>query len=231
VSTAVKVALIVPAYNAASTLPRLLDTLGTVFDKGHVLVIDDGSTDGTSALCGAAGVTVVRHAHNAGKGAALRTGFQWALARGYEAVLTMDADGQHDPAEVPRFLSAADAGQADILIGSRMHRPAGMPWQRRLSNRLTSCILSWRTGQRIRDSQSGYRLIRAQVLARVSLETSRFQTESELLIKAGLQGFRIDAIPVQSIYRASASAIQPFLDTWRFVVLVARSMTWKRNGA
>lgn len=220
------VGLIVPAYNAASTLSRLLDEAGQVLEQRQILVVDDGSTDQTSEVCRAAGVSVLRHAGNRGKGAALRTGFQWAIEQGYAAVITMDADGQHDCRDIPRFIDAAVSGPADIVVGSRMDRPDGMPWARQLSNRLTSRILSWRTGQRIQDSQSGYRLIRVGVLQTVSLETTRFQTESELLIKAGRRGYRISFIPIRSMYNAPVSAIRPVVDTWRFVVLLVRSAMW-----
>ena len=223
------VALLVPAYNAASMLPRLLQEAGVFFEKRHILVVDDGSTDRTADVCRTAAVTVLCHPGNRGKGAALRTGFQWAIKHGYQAVLTMDADGQHDCREIPHFFAAAENDQADIVIGSRMERPEGMPWQRRFSNRLTSRVLSWRTGQRIRDSQSGYRLIKTTVLRTVLLVTTRFQTESELLIKAGLQGYRIQSIPITSIYTARRSTIRPFVDTWRFVALVARSLAWRKT--
>ncbi len=107
-----------------------------------------------------------------------------------------------------------------------MDRPDGMPWARQLSNRLTSRIISWRTGQRIQDSQSGYRLIRVVVLQTIPLVTTRFQTESELLIKAGLRGYRISSIPIRSVYTTPLSAIRPVVDTWRFLALLVRSMMW-----
>lgn len=227
----VKTALIVPAFNAASTLPRLLEELTVVFDSRDILVVDDGSTDGTEMVCRDAGIAVIRHPVNIGKGAALRVGFSWSLARGYNAVVTLDADGQHDGREIARFIKAAQTGRAGVIVGSRMDRPDGMPWQRRMSNRITSWVVSRRIGQTIRDSQSGFRLIRSEVLRSVTLETDRFQTESELLIKAGLCGFRIEAIPIRSIYISSRSAIRPWGDTWRFVVLMVKSLFWKRGVA
>ena len=220
------VALIIPAYNATPTLSRLLEDAGIFFDPTHILVVDDGSTDDTAEIARQSGVTVLCHESNCGKGAALRTGFRWALDHGYQAVMTMDADGQHACREIPLFLEAAEHPDTDIVLGSRMDDPGGMPWQRRLSNRLTSRILSWRTGRQIQDSQSGFRLIKTKVLVGITLETNRFQAESELLIKAGLQGYRIDSVPITSIYAARSSAIRPFADTWRFVALVVRSLGW-----
>ena len=224
-------ALIIPAYNALSTLPRLLKNAGQIFDKRHILVIDDGSTDDTAAAAQDAGANLIRHPQNRGKGAALRTGFNWALEQDYEAIITMDADGQHDEREIPKFLEAGETQTGAIIIGSRMDRPAGMPWHRRFSNRLTSRILSWRTGQHIRDSQCGYRFIRTEVLRQITLDTTRFQTESELLIKASINGFRIESIPIRTIYTAPHSSMRLGADTWRFVVLMIKSMAWKSKKA
>ncbi len=220
------VALIIPAYDAAPTISRLLEDAGMFFGAGHILVVDDGSTDDTAAIARQSGAVVLGHVVNRGKGAALRTGFRWALDNGYDAVLTMDADGQHACHEIPLFLEAAESFDSDIILGSRMADPSGMPWHRHFSNRLTSRILSWRTGQKIHDSQSGFRLIKTKVLADIALETNRFQAESELLIKTGLCGYRIGSVPITSIYTGHHSAIRPFTDTCRFVVLIGRSLGW-----
>ena len=220
------VALIIPAYNAGSTLPGLLSSLVGIFDNRHILVVDDGSMDDTVLRCEESNIVVVSHAENSGKGAALRTGFSWAVAHGYDAVITMDADGQHDWRLVPRFLEAGETGTMDLLLGSRMEAPHEMPMGRRFSNRLTSLLISWRIGQTITDSQCGFRWIQTRLLQNIKLETTRFQTESELLIKAGLKGFRISSIRIPSVYRHSRSSIRPVSDTWRFVVLYVRSLFW-----
>ena len=223
------VALLIPAYNARSTLPRLLTVVGPFFDKHHILVIDDGSTDGTASVVQNTGTNLIQHPQNLGKGAALRTGFDWALARDYDAIITMDADGQHDEREIPKFLAAADRSIGAIIVGSRMGKPEGMPWHRRLSNRMTSWLLSRRTGQTIQDSQCGYRFIRTEVLRKVTLETTRFQMESEILIKASLAGFHIGFIPIQTIYNAPHSSMHLATDTWRFVWLMIKSMAWNNK--
>ena len=223
------VALIIPAFNAASTISRLLHEAGMFFVVDRIVVVDDGSTDGTGDLAEGLGVAVLRHPDNCGKGAALRTGFSWALNRGFDGVVTMDADGQHACSDLPALLQAAAENGAGIVLGSRMSDPGSMPWQRRLSNRLTSAIVSLRTGQRVTDSQSGFRYVSADVPRSVSLTSDRFQAESELLIKGALAGFRISAIPVASIYTGGGSAIRPFLDTWRFVWLVIRSLFWSSS--
>ncbi len=223
------VALIVPAYNAAPTISRLLKEAGMFFDMQDIMVVNDGSKDGTGDRARETGVAVLHHGANLGKGASLRTAFHRALDEGYDWVVTMDADGQHASGEIGAFLEAAKDGVADVVIGTRMNDPGSMPWQRRLSNRMTSRIVTWRTGQNILDSQSGFRAISTKVLSAVTLNTDRFQTESELLIKASLAGFLIGSVPVSSIYAGGGSAISPFLDTVRFIVLILNSLFWRKK--
>lgn len=222
-----KVALIIPAYNAMSTLPRLLQDAGKIFEKRHILVIDDGSTDDTTAVVQAAKVPLRLHPDNRGKGAALCTGFEWALENEYDAVITMDADGQHEVSEIPKFLAMGETHTGAVIIGSRMDHPVGMPRHRRLSNITTSRLLSWRTGRMIRDSQCGFRFIPTEVLRRITLETTRFQMESELLIKASQAGFAIECLSIRTLYNAPHSSMRLFADTWRFVVMMIGSMAWK----
>jgi hypothetical protein len=139
------------------------------------------------------------------------------LASDYEAVLTLDADGQHDPSDLPKFLGAWRERRGDILLGSRWETLAVMPGLRRMVNRITSVVVSLLIGQRVEDSQSGYRLISAEVLRRVPLRTTRYQTESELLIKAGRAGFAIASVPIPTRYAGETSYIDPLRDTLRFV--------------
>ncbi|MCK5597319.1 MAG: glycosyltransferase family 2 protein [Candidatus Eisenbacteria sp.] len=193
-----------------------------------VVVINDGSTDGTSAAAEAAGAHVLEHEVNLGKGAALKTGFEYAIAKGYDAVVTMDGDGQHDPSAIPDFLDALDKCDADIIVGTRMHAVGEMPRLRIWTNRTTSRIVSLITGQNIPDSQSGYRLIRVRVLRDIvkSFVTTRYDTESELLIRAARRGYRTAAVAITSIYTGAVSHINPIVDTLRFVRMVSRSMFW-----
>jgi glycosyltransferase involved in cell wall biosynthesis len=198
----------------------VLDAAARQLGHGQILVVDDGATDESGALARAAGVQVITHEVNQGKGAALRTGFTAALAAGAEWVFTLDADGQHDPAEMPAFLAAAAAGGADLWIGDRMQDTRDMPPLRRFANRSTSSIISWLAGQPIADSQSGYRLISARVLRSVDLRFDRFEAESEILIKASRAGFRIGSVPIRTIYGEEKSTIHPARDTLRFIGLV-----------
>ena len=212
---------IIPALNGAAQLPALLDEIRRVQPGVALLVVDDGSTDGTAAVAVAHGAAVAVHPINRGKGAALATGFARALDLGWEWAWTLDADGQHLPAEMHRFLDAAADGGWDVVVGSRMDHPVGMPWIRRATNRFTSAVVSAIAGQRIPDSQCGYRLFRVTKLAGLRLVTSRYDTESEILVRLARRGCRIGAAPVSSVYGTERSAIRPLRDTVRFFRLVA----------
>ncbi|MFQ6002472.1 MAG: glycosyltransferase family 2 protein, partial [Candidatus Zixiibacteriota bacterium] len=163
---------------------------------------------------------------NKGKGEALKTGFKYAQKKNYEALITLDADLQHDPSSIRDFLQKANANFDGILIGTREMSLKKMPFARWLTNNLSSAILSVLSGQRIRDSQSGYRLISAQVLKRVKLDAQKYDLESEILVKAGRAGFQIDSVPIRTIYRGSKSFINPFVDTGRFIRIMWRSIWW-----
>lgn len=194
-----------------------------------VLVIDDGSTDGTSRSAREAGALVVAHAENLGKGAALRTGFGYALEHGYDAVITMDGDGQHDPASIPSFIETFERTGADIVVGSRMHDVGEMPGLRVWTNRTTSRVVSLLARTPIPDSQSGFRMIGSGLLRSLvgDLVTSRYDMESEMLIRAGRRGFKVGSTPIRSIYTDEVSHINPVVDTIRFLGLVGRSIFWR----
>ena len=213
---------VIPARNAASTVANVIRGLKDAVPGLEVVVVDDGSTDATGERAREAGAAVVRHEVNRGKGAALETGFDAALARGADAVLALDADGQHDPAYAPRLLEALE--NADVVVGSREGDRTGMPWLRRATNDVTTWFVSQLAGQRIQDSQSGFRAIRAAVLRKVRPESRRFEYESEFLIGAARAGFRIGAAPIPTLYNAPGSHIHPFRDTLRFIRLVLRQM-------
>jgi len=223
----VRVVVVVPCKNLEGTIGRLVGAVRAVDPSLDVLVVDDGSEDGTDGAARAAGADVVRHEVNRGKGAALKTGFDYAAEHGYDAIVTMDGDMQHDPAAIPAFLEALREGKGDIVVGSRMRAVGDMPGIRIWTNRTTSRVVSALAGQEIPDSQSGYRIMRTVVVSGLPLATTRYDTESEVLIRAGRRGARIASIPIESIYTGGVSHINPFVDTLRFVRLVLRSLFWR----
>jgi len=219
----VKYAALIPAYNEEKGLPQLLSRLPC--GKEDIIVVDDGSSDSTAAVAAKCGVTVLRQEKNLGKGAAQRRGFEYLKNEHYDAVIAIDADGQHDPALIPQFLKKAGDGNYDIVIGTRALEPGTtMPLIRLLTNLTTSLVVSIMSGQRIRDSQSGYRYLSARVIEAVPLTTNRYQTESEVLIKAGRQGYRIGEMPISTIYSGQKSNINKFVDTLRFIILCIKSL-------
>jgi len=216
-----KIAIIIPAYNEEENIKNLLDGLKG-FSRDDIIVIDDGSTDKTAEIVTSYGVVLLRHKENKGKGMAHRTGFEYAIRNGFNGVITMDADGQHSPEEIKNFFESKNG--ADILIGTRKMSLKNMPVVRYLTNKITSLTVSLLSSQRVLDSQSGFRYISREVLKKVPLRTGKFQTESEILIKAGRMGFKIGSVPISTIYKEERSYINPIIDTGRFIGLVARSL-------
>ena len=181
-----------------------------------VVVVDDGSTDDTAAQAEAAGATVIRQVPNAGKGAALRAGFRHALEGGAVAVVTLDADGQHDPAEIPRFLEAFEAGRPELIIGRRDF--AEMPPVRRLSNTLGGSVFSAAVGRSVPDNQSGYRLIGRQLMrALLDSDESGFEFEVEMIARCIALGLPIAWVPISTIYAGEPSHIRPWRHLTEFL--------------
>lgn len=196
---------LIPAYNEAERVAAVVT--GTLAHL-PVLVVDDGSKDETAAVAEAAGATVLRQNPNAGKGAALQAGFRWAVAAGYEAVITLDADGQHDPAELPKFVESYRTNQADLIIGARNF--SQMPLVRRWSNTVGRWLFSWALGQPVRDNQSGYRLISRRLLeAMLASQEQGFQFEVEMIVVCVQQGYRLTWTPIRTIYAGEKSHINP----------------------
>lgn len=211
-----KVCLVIPCYNVAYALDDILTQLRV--EPVDVVVVDDGSTDATSETALKYKVKIIRNSRNLGKGASLRRGFDYALRQGYEAVIAMDGDGQHLPSDIGNFLKAQLLNpEADIIVGNRMRYPAGMPWIRRLTNIIMSGLISRICRQNIPDTQNGFRLIRARLLTKLELASSRFEIETELIIKAAAVRARVISIPTASVYKNHSSRINPLLDTFRFM--------------
>jgi glycosyltransferase involved in cell wall biosynthesis len=214
-----KTLALIPANNEAD---HIAETVTSARAYLPALVVDDGSADDTAARAAKAGATVLRQTPNQGKGSALRAGFRWALDAGYEAVLTLDADGQHDPTEIPKFLNAYAARRADLVIGAREFRL--MPPIRRLANTVGRWTLSWAIGQPIRDNQSGYRLISRRLLEAIlaSCEAG-FEFEVEMIVICIQRGFRLDWVAIRTIYAGERSHVQPWHHTVNFFRMVWRT--------
>jgi len=221
-----KTAVIIPAYNAAAHLAGVIDDTARVIPVERIIVIDDGSADKTYEVAQGKGVVLEQHNPNQGKGAALKTGFAKAIDMGMDYVITLDADGQHDPAEIPTFVQHTVKTGVDVIVGNRMDDRGEMPFIRVFANSATSAFVSLRSGTRIPDSQNGYRLFKTKILKGITLETTRYDTESEVLIKAARKGARVDSVPVKTIYGDEVSTVHPFVDTMRFFRMVGRSMFW-----
>lgn len=213
---------VIPAYDAAGTIGALVKRIkATGLD---VVVVDDGSTDRTASVASSEGALVISHLRNQGKGSALRTGFEHALRARYDGVVTLDSDGQHDPADIPHLIRAGEVQHAGIVLGDRMTNGSRMPPVRRWTNRLMSAIVSALARQPIPDSQCGFRLIRREVLERVPLRARRYELETELLCAAAKRRWKIISVPVQCIYRDQRSLIRPVRDGMRFLGVILR--TW-----
>jgi glycosyltransferase involved in cell wall biosynthesis len=209
-----EIAVLIPAYNATRSLRGVIEGI-----KGSglaIVVVDDGSTDATAEIARDAGAQVLRHRANRGKGAALRTGFRFLLQKGYGAIITIDADGQHDPAFIPHFIRAYQEGRGDIIIGSRAGEFDAMSWLRRFWNRLGVKAVSKLIGAPLTDTQSGYRLIKAEVVRGLPLRAAGYEGELELLIKACKSGYRVREIPIATQYADGrpSSHFRPVRDTW-----------------
>ena len=209
-----RVCVVIPSYHVERVIGSLLVQLRA---QGiDAVVVDDGSADRTGAVAAAGGAAVITHPANFGKGRSLRDGFTWASSRGYEAIVAMDADGQHLPSDLPTLLRALEQEGVGLVVGNRMGNPHSMPWLRRLTNHLMSRWISHLCGQWIPDSQCGFRAIRRTVLERITLTTDRYEIESELLIQAARAGCRIVSVPITTVYREERSRIHPIADTLRF---------------
>jgi len=194
----------------------------------EVLVVDDGSQDNTFHIARRLGALVLRNEENKGKGASLIRGFEYALEHDFDAVITMDGDGQHLPQEIPYFLRLARYSDKAVFIGDRLFKKKNMPFARLVTNRIMSWIISEISGQRISDSQCGLRLIKKEVLRKIKLVTSKYETESELLIKASRAGFAIESVPITCVYVNEKSHINPLKDTARFARFLMRELWMMR---
>ena len=216
--------VVIPAYNAANTLPEVArETLSLGLP---VAVVDDGSRDGTADVVRGLALTLLRHEANRGKGAALRTGFAWALEQGFDGVITLDADGQHDPSAIPYLADSAREQQVDILIASRYNQFREMAGLRNVWNRFGVWCMSRRSGYPITDSQSGFRFYSARLLRGVVLTADGYNMEMEVLMKAWRGGFSVGSLPVPARVAdgRATSHYRPVRDTWNICMTFLRYM-------
>ena len=218
-----RVLVVIPAFNAAQTVGAIVRGCRDVLDD--VLVVDDGSIDRTASEVVDAGARVVSHPANRGKGAALKTGFGFAVQKGYDAVVTLDADGQHLPREIPKFLIARAETQADLIIGGRAHLFDQMLPRRRMANRFSAWSIARCSRTNVTDSQSGFRLYSRELLLKARLRTDGFDLESEVIVRAGCDGFKVITIPIDLgfVDGLSTSHYKPVADSLRIFWTVTRA--------
>lgn len=208
-------AVVIPCLNEGATIAGVVRAAGRW--GGTVVVVDDGSSDGTAELARGAGAKVLRHEQNRGKGRALHSGLAWALRHGFARAITMDGDGQHAPEDLPALWRCAERTRAPLIIGNRMAEAAKMRWLRRQVNRWMSGQLSRQAGRELPDTQSGFRLIDLRMWSALRLEAERFEVESEMLMAFLGAGAPVEFVPVRVRAGARASHIRPGADAWRWL--------------
>ena len=217
---------LIPAYQEG---PRVGPVVAAALRHLPVVVVDDGSTDDTATVAQGAGALVLRQIPNAGKGAALRAGFRHALASGADAAVTLDADGQHDPAEIPTFLAAFAASRPELVIGQR--DLSAMPPVRRLSNTIGGWALAASLGRTVPDNQSGYRLIGRRLMAALlESDESGFEFEVEMIARCIALGLPIASVPIRTIYAGEPSHIRPWRHVTEFVRVTRKARRIARGG-
>jgi glycosyltransferase involved in cell wall biosynthesis len=213
------IAALIPAYNAGRFVG---DVVRGAMRHVTVIVVNDGSTDDTLAEATAAGARVIDQQPNQGKGVALKRGFRVAIDDGVGAVITVDADGQHDPAEIPLFVEKFRATNADLIIGERDF--SQMPLVRRVSNTIGRLAFSWAMRRRIRDNQSGYRLLSRRLIEAVLGSAERgYEFEMDMIVVAVKRGWRIEGVPIRTIYGEEKSNIKPLQHVVHFFRMVRQA--------
>jgi glycosyltransferase involved in cell wall biosynthesis len=214
-----KIYALIPGYNEAERIRAVIEATKAFLPA---LVVDDGSSDDTASIAEAAGATVLRQVPNQGKGAALKRGFRWAMENGADAVLMLDADGQHDPAEIPKFLHMHTANSSDLIIGYRNF--SEMPLSRKIANTIGRASISWAMGQKILDNQSGYRLVSSRLMqATLESDEAGFEFEVDMVVLCIRRGMRLDWVPIRTIYAGEGSHIKPWHHVKNFFRVVRKT--------
>jgi len=215
------IAAVIPAYNEEKHIADVVRRMRQKLD--HVLVVDDGSVDKTADHARDAGAEVTVHEQNRGKGETIKTGLRHWLDRQFDFVIILDADGQHRPEEMDRFVTAAlSADEPKLILGNRMNDVSSMPRLRQIVNRWMSNRISALCGQEIPDTQCGFRMLHRQLIPELLGGAARFDYETEMLIVASRKGFRITSVPITTVYCDEVSSIHPVRDTLRFFKLMRR---------
>lgn len=219
------IGVVVPAYNAEKTIASVIrGFIDHGFRRDNIVVVNDGSSDRTGEIVRHQGVMLLSLEKNMGKGAALRNGFGLARKRNLRKVFVIDADAQHQVSEVDAFLRLN--GRYDITIGERKDIRRLMPFDRLLTNRIVNLVVSLLSGMRTTDVQCGFRYIDLRIFKEINLKTSRYEIESEMVIKAARRKFSVGFVPVNTIYGGEKSHINPLVDTARFVCMAVRFL-WR----
>ena len=212
----ISVAVVIPAFDCEDTIGAV--TAGARRHASDVVVVSDGSRDDTAGVARSAGGRVETLRENRGKGVALRRGIDLALERAPDLLVLMDADGQHDPDDLPALIEAGRSGDFDLIVGSRLQDAARIPSARYWTNYIGTRALTWMTGYTLLDSQSGYRVMTAELARRMNLRAAGYAIETEMLIKAAKLGARLGHVRVRTIYNSETSHFQPFADTIRILL-------------
>ena len=210
--------VVLPAYNEAENIRDVIRAIKAL--HLDVLVVDDGSEDDTYLVAAKEQAYLIRHPRRTGKGASLKDGIDYAIRNGYNTIITMDADGQHDASDIPAFLNKVNETGSSVVVGNRMDNPIGMPLIRILTNKFMSFIISGICKQKIPDTQCGYRLFKKEALEELQIEAQKFEVDSEVLIKVAQRGQKIESVPIRSIYADEVSKIRPIRDSFRFILFL-----------
>ncbi|MBV2121594.1 MAG: glycosyltransferase family 2 protein [Candidatus Thiodiazotropha sp. (ex Ctena orbiculata)] len=219
-----QIAVVIPVYNESATIRDVATAV--LQQTENVIIVDDGSSDDSQNQLEGLNVHLLRHEQNQGKATALQSGFDHAIKLDAQMIITLDGDGQHNPAEIPRLISAAQANPNSIIIAARLKQRHNAPKLRLFANRFADFWVSWAAGYPVTDSQSGFRLYPFDLLRDVRLNTSKekgFVFESEIVIEAARHSFYSVSVPVESIHHVGRrqSHYKPWTDTWRIVRMIA----------
>ena len=217
-------AVVIPAFNEATTIADIAQRACQF--TSMVIIVDDGSVDNTAQTLESLPVTVINNPKNIGKGKSLLRGMQHAIEHGAHSVITLDGDGQHQPEDIPLLLEKGLLHPNTIIIAARLRGRHTAPPLRRFANGFADFWISWAAGQKIRDSQSGYRLYPAEVFQQCNTNSDKFVFESEILIDAAHQGIFSKGVAIDTVYHKNsrASHYRPAADTWEIVMMVARKL-------